>query len=106
MEKRNLFANLPELADGESFQEVIRQGNVVIERIVSSDRPEETTYDQPQDEWVLLLQGRARLEVAGRTVDLEAGDHLLIPAHTVHRVLGTSTEPRCVWLAVHIHPRQ
>ena len=104
MEKQNLFANLPELADGESFQEVIRQGNVVIERIVSSDRPEETTYDQPQDEWVLLLQGRATLEVAGKAVDLAAGDYLLIPAHTVHRVLSTSTEPKCVWLAVHLHP--
>jgi len=33
-----------------------------------------------------------------------AGDHLFIPAHTRHRVLATSEEPRCLWLAVHIDP--
>ncbi len=101
-EPANLLRGLPRPADGEVFDELLRCRNVRIERIVSSARPEGVLYDQPQDEWVLLLQGCARLWVDGETVALGAGDHLFIPARTPHRVLETSDEPRCVWLAVHI----
>lgn len=98
----NLFASLPQPLDGEVFEDLLRCGRVRIERIVSSDRPELVLYDQEQDEWVCLLQGRACLEIAGEVVALEAGDFRFIPAHTPHRVLTTSAEPRCLWLAVHI----
>jgi cupin 2 domain-containing protein len=103
-EKRNLFSNLPSPETGEDFLELLHCRNVVIERIVSSDRPDPRTYDQAQDEWVLLLQGEASLEISDRDVTLHAGDHIFIPARTPHRVLATSGEPPCVWLAVHIHP--
>jgi cupin 2 domain-containing protein len=102
--KRNLFSNLPELEDGEDFEVLLRRGDLVIERILSSDSPDPTLYDQDQDEWVLLLEGRAILEVAGEAIDLLPGDHLLIPAHTPHRVVATHPEPRCIWLAVHLFP--
>jgi cupin 2 domain-containing protein len=59
-------------------------------------------YDQTQDEWVVLLEGEAELEVAGRHVRLRAGDWLVLPAHTSHRVLATSAGAR--WLAVHVAP--
>lgn len=98
----NLFAALPLLQTGEQFDTLIRRGGIHIERIVSSPRPEPTRYDQAHDEWVLLLQGQATLDLAGAEVQLAAGDHLLIPAHCPHRVLTTSETPRCVWLAVHI----
>jgi cupin 2 domain-containing protein len=101
--KQNLFADLPALATGEDFLELRRCRNVVIERIVSSDRPDTHLYDQPQDEWVLVLEGQATLEIAGEALNLGAGDHVFIPAHTAHRVLATSPDPRCVWLAVHVH---
>ena len=104
-EKRaNLFAGLPRPTSGEDFAELLRRRNVRIERIASSPNPECVLYDQPQDEWVLLLQGEARLEVAGEEVRLGPGDHLFLPSHTPHRVLSVSAEPRCLWLAVHIHP--
>ncbi len=99
----NLFRGLPEPESGEVFEDLLRCRNVRIERIVSSERPEPVLYDQPQDEWVMLLQGRASLEVAGETVALEPGDHLFIPAHTPHRLLQTSAEPRCLWLGVHVY---
>jgi cupin 2 domain-containing protein len=51
-----------------------------------------------------LLQSTATLDLAGESLTLVAGDCLLIPAHTPHRVLSTSAEPRCLWLAVHLHP--
>ncbi len=98
----NIFADLPDIGRGEHFQELLRTGNVRIERILSSDRPEPTLYDQPWDEWVLLLRGRATLEVKGKTLHMQAGDYLFIPARTQHRVLATSPDPQCLWLAFHI----
>ncbi|MBV5272836.1 MAG: cupin domain-containing protein [Lamprocystis purpurea] len=102
----NLFALLPGPATGEIFEELLRlelpAGRVWIERIVSSPFPEPVLYDQPQSEWVILLQGEARLWVAGEERMLVSGDYLFIPAHTPHRVVETSAEPQCIWLAVHL----
>lgn len=103
MTRSNLFSGLPDIVRGERFQELLDVGSVRIERILSSGRPEPTLYDQEQDEWVLLLRGCATLELAGRPIELLAGDYLFIPAHTPHRVLATSPDPQCLWLAVHIH---
>jgi cupin 2 domain-containing protein len=100
----NLFRDLPALATGESFEEILASRHVRIERIVSSDRPEPTLYDQDADEWICLLQGEAELWIAGEIVPLHSGDHRLIPAHTPHRVCRTSTHPPCIWLAVHLSP--
>lgn len=100
----NLFAGLPAPDSGEDFAELLALGRLRIERILSSARPEPVVYDQVQDEWVLLLEGQATLEIAGEAVELGPGDHLLIPAHTPHRVLATRPEPRCLWLAVHLYP--
>ncbi len=98
----NLLTDLPRPAVGEVFEDLLRRGPVRIERIVSSSLPEPVLYDQPQDEWVLLLQGEASLLLAGEEVGLKAGDSLLIPARAPHRVLATSADPLCVWLAVHV----
>ncbi len=87
------------------LSEVLAQGpEVRIERIVSSGHvsPPDSWYDQKQDEWVCLLQGRARLAWEnGHEQELKAGDWLCIPAHARHRVAYTSKKPPCVWLAVH-----
>ncbi len=99
----NLFDGLPEIDRGEAFEELARCRNVRIERILSSDRPESVLYDQVQDEWVCLLQGEAELWIDGETLTLRPGDYRFIPAGTPHRVIKTSTQPRCLWLAVHIH---
>lgn len=98
----NLFRNLVAPPSGETFEALVQLGPVRIERIASSTTPEPVLYDQPQDEWVVLLQGRARLWLDGAELELGPGDHVLIPAHKLHRVLETSAEPTCLWLAVHI----
>ncbi|HKU42070.1 MAG TPA: cupin domain-containing protein [Polyangiales bacterium] len=95
----NVFAALVP-AQGERFDELARFGNTSIERIVSSATPGSDPYDQAHDEWVVLLAGHARLEVAGSPVELGPGDHVSLPAHTPHRVLSTSEG--AVWLAVHV----
>jgi cupin 2 domain-containing protein len=87
---------------GERFDPIVALRSVDIEQITSSATPDPTTYDQAQDEWVLVLEGRATLDVEGSTVTLAAGDWLLLPARTRHRVVDTATGTR--WLAVHIHP--
>jgi cupin 2 domain-containing protein len=99
----SLFAAAEPPPDGERFETLARCRNVVVERILSSPRPETAEHRQAQDEWVGLLQGRATLEVDGRPLELVAGDWLLIPAGTPHRVVAASAEPHCIWLAVHVH---
>ncbi|MBK5968041.1 MULTISPECIES: cupin domain-containing protein [Thiorhodovibrio] len=100
----NLFEHSPAPAEGEIFEDLLRCRNLRIERILSSDRPDSELYDQAQDEWVCLLRGEASLWIAGETLRLRAGDYRFIPAHTQHRVLETSREPPCLWLAVHLGP--
>ena len=76
-----------------------------VERIVSTGQatPAGEWYDQPDDEWVALLSGRATLRLeGGALLELAAGDWLLIPARLRHRVEATSADPPCVWLAVHL----
>jgi cupin 2 domain-containing protein len=98
----NLFSGPPAPETGERFEDLLRCRQVRIERILSSDQPDQTLYDQAQDEWVVLLQGSARLELEGEVLELGAGDFLFIPAHQRHRVLQTSSTPPCLWLAVHL----
>jgi cupin 2 domain-containing protein len=80
-----------------------RVGGTRIERIVSRGHrsPEGFWYDQREWEWVVVVSGRARLELEGQgEIALAAGDWLEIPARARHRV--TWTDPSCptVWLAV------
>jgi len=99
----NLFSELPDDIPEEIFQTLIQSDHVKIERIVSHGHtsPEDFWYDQAQNEWVLLLQGHARIGFAdGRKVELHSGDYLNIPAHIKHRVEYTHEEQISVWLVV------
>lgn len=79
---------------------LLQHQNVTINRIVSNALEEGVWYDQDEDEWLLLLEGTARLEVDGDEKRLEKGDMLFIGAHTKHQLLGTSAD--ALWLTVHI----
>ncbi|WP_107668771.1 cupin domain-containing protein [Cyanothece sp. BG0011] len=100
----NIF-RLPELPKKqEIFETIINSKNVIIERIISTGQttPEGSWYDQDQDEWVILLQGEATLLYSDNSsIDLKSGDYLLIKAHQKHRVIFTSSDPPCIWLAIH-----
>jgi cupin 2 domain-containing protein len=64
--------------------------------------PKSGWYDQARNEFVLLLQGAARIEFEdGTMAELAAGDWLDITAHRRHRVAWTDTNEDTVWLAVH-----
>ncbi|MBK8750702.1 MAG: cupin domain-containing protein [Candidatus Competibacteraceae bacterium] len=97
----NLLQPLPNDLTDEVFTELLRQGAVRIERIVSNGHvsPADFWYDQDENEWVLLLVGEGEIEFAdGERVRLRQGDTLNLPAHTRHRVTFTSRP--AVWLAV------
>lgn len=98
----NFFADACPPPNGERFDTLLRHRNLHIERIVSSARTTPQVFVQAQDEWVMLMQGEALLDVDGAEVPLKSGDQLFIPAGTPHSVRRTSEG--AVWLAVHLHP--
>ncbi len=99
----NLFENIPESEPEEVFTELLSAEGVRVERIVSFGQvsPEGLWYDQPENEWILLLEGSATLVFQEKpSVDLRPGDYLNLPAGCRHRVEKTSEKCRTVWLAV------
>jgi cupin 2 domain-containing protein len=106
MATANLLGDIPKDMIDESVQTILSRPGIRIERIVSRGHcsPEGFWYDQDGDEWVLLVRGNAALafEDDPQLVELEPGDHLLIPAHRRHRVARTSETEETIWLAVHL----
>jgi len=98
----NLLAGFPKKLPEELTDQLVVSKNVRIERIVSTGQasPENFWYDQPEHEWVVVLQGKAMLEFETQSQRLSPGDHVLIPAHQKHRINWTSTTELTVWLAV------
>jgi cupin 2 domain-containing protein len=100
----NLLANIPAELPQELLESLVDSGSVHIERIVSRGHrsPPEDWYDQEKNEWVMVLQGAARLVFAdGRELSLGPGDWVNIAARDKHRVSWTHPETATVWLAVH-----
>ena len=95
---------MPDLPE-ELIETLLDANNVRIERITSHGHasPEGFWYDQEQNEWVVVLQGRAtlRFENDEPPVDMEPGDFVNIPAHRRHRVDWTTADEPTVWLAVY-----
>ncbi len=104
MQTGNLFADALPPSEGERFEMILKHRNLVVERIVSSAAMVPCEYVQPQDEWVVLVQGEATLRVAGETMALKAGDHLFLPAGVRHSVQRVSEG--AIWLAVHLYPEE
>ena len=99
----NFFSAIPEELP-EELTTVLRAGEGVrIERIVSKGHcsPDGFWYDQDQAEWVLVLQGAARLQFEDRVLEMRPGDFVNIPAHQKHRVAWTTPDEPTIWLAVH-----
>jgi cupin 2 domain-containing protein len=102
----NIFARIEPASSGQeqSFEILARPG-LRIERIISAGQasPPGFWYDQPWDEWVIVLKGAARLkfEGEGAAMALGEGDYIFIPAHARHRVEWTAQGRPTIWLAVH-----
>jgi cupin 2 domain-containing protein len=95
----NIF-DTPPPSIGEIHETLFKQNNIEISHIVSSSKLPDIEYDQEKDEFAIILEGAARLEIEGREVCLKKGEHIFIKAHTKHRVLTCDNGTR--WLAVYM----
>jgi len=104
MQADNIFSDLPVELAGELIEPLLQSQHLRIERIVSLGQitPEGQWYDQTEDEWVLLLQGQARLQLQQQPdeISLQTGDYLHIPARCKHRVSWTDPDQTTLWLAL------
>ncbi len=102
---KNLFEDIPEKMPEEIFETLVEAKSFRLERIISDGQltPEDEWYDEDENEWVILLKGRAALLLEGdkAPVILKPGDYLNLPAHRKHKVLWTDADEKTIWLAVH-----
>ena len=102
MKANNIFKDIPAVLPEEFFQTIKEKNNIKIERIVSDNHssPEGFYYNQTEDEFVILLKGSAQITFKdSKSILLNPGDYLIIPALTEHRVDWTSDKEKTVWLA-------
>ncbi len=101
----SLLQDIPTDLPEELFETLCSNNSVRIERIVSKGHasPEGFWYDQDQNEFVLVVQGSAGIQIEGEddVVILNTGDYLNINSHVKHRVEWTDTSCETIWLAVH-----
>ena len=106
MISKNIFDTSKIIPDyAEVFENILCRDDIVIEKIISSGQktPDKKWLQQEKDEWVILLQGSSELSFENeRSVTLKSGDYIFIPSNLKHRVERTSSEPVCIWLAVHM----
>lgn len=103
----NLFALIPADLPAELTEVLLTGKGLRVERIVSRGHcsPPGFWYDQSEHEWVLLVQGAARLRIsagngAEQLRELRAGDFVHLPAQVRHRVDWTPPDEDTIWLAV------
>ena len=63
---------------------------------------EPTKYLQSEDEFALVLDGAATLDVLGEHIELARGDWVLLPAGVPHQVV--TSERGTSWLTVKLAP--
>ena len=100
----NLFDDLPGNFPEEIIQTMLNKPGLRIERIFSRGHasPEGSWYDQESHEWVLLVQGAARMRFEGEeSFEMTPGSFIDIPSHTRHRVEWTDPNQTTIWLAIH-----
>ncbi len=95
----NIF-DTDKLSKDKEVVDIIKQNeNVKIEKIISFGQTTDWMI-QDKEEFVLLIQGKAIIEYEDKSVELKAGDILVIKKNERHRVLYTSKNPCCIWLCV------
>ena len=56
---KNIFASIPDAFEEELLDDLLKSGNIRIERILSKGQssPAQGWYDQSEHEWVVVLEG-------------------------------------------------
>ncbi|MFZ9659322.1 MAG: cupin domain-containing protein [Arcobacteraceae bacterium] len=98
---------LKQTASKETFEQIINNSKIKIEKIISYGdiTPEDFWYDQDQDEFVMIIEGFAIIKYEDGTIfELHQDDNLYIPAHQKHKVIYTKN--RTIWLAMFIKDQE
>lgn len=102
---KNIFSKLPSAKKSEVFDILLKQKGIKIERITTLGQttPAGKWLSEKTDEWVIVLQGKAKLKFVGnkKHILMKTGDYLFIPAGTSHRVEWSDPKQKTVWLAIH-----
>ena len=94
----NLYDAPAPTKNKETFCTLFESGTVKIEAIRSWLKTPGENYCQTENEWVILLEGDAELEIDTERYFLHRGDYLFIPKHAPHTVLRTSQN--ALWIGV------
>jgi len=100
---KNIFSAIPKDLDVEVLEQLVKSENITIERIISKGHksPETGWYNQNQNEWVIVLQGKAIISFEEESaITLESGDYVNIKPHQKHKVIWTDPSIETIWLAV------
>ena len=87
----------------EIFKNLLSHKNVKINKIISPPNFSSEEFIQDEDEWVILLQGSAILEIQETTTKLVKDSYIFIPAKTPHKIIATDSNIETIWLAIHIY---
>jgi len=103
---KNIFEEIPGQIPEEIFETIVQASNIKIERIISKGHttPSKSWYNQNFDEWVLIIQGAAKINFDNHSqpISLTKGSYLWIPAKQKHQVIWTPKDVTTIWLAIHI----
>jgi cupin 2 domain-containing protein len=86
-------------ATGERAYEIVHTRTLRIEQVLSGSL-EPVGYLQAEDEWALVLDGAATLEIEGEQIELGPGEWVFLPAGTPHRLLRA--DPGTNWVTVRV----
>jgi len=87
--------------DGELHDTLLSHRHATINRIISAADFRSDLYVQEEDEWLVLLEGEAKLLLGEKEITLKKGETLFIPARQPHCVLHTTEG--ALWLTVYLH---
>lgn len=94
----NIYALENPEPNSECFATLHQNKNIKVEAIRSHLLQPGEVYNQEEDEWVLLIQGKAKLRVNETIITLAKGESLFLPKQTPHQVLSTSED--ALWIGV------
>lgn len=100
--QENVFDINPKSSNKEVFKELYANKDIAIEKILSYGQvtPEKEPYIQDHDEWVMIIEGSAKVKLDSKEYSLHKGESLFIPKNKKHWV--TYTENPTIWLAIHV----
>ena len=105
IQSANLFDFVPTGGADEDMTTLLTTPGARLIRIVSTGQatPVGDWYDQDDNEWVVVLRGRAGLRIDGEDDIriLSEGDYVDLPTGLRHRVEWTDADEPTVWLALH-----